>query len=136
MILYLLTISCQQKSKLVEQRNLDEVILWLKLNIPSLKIYNHSYERSGKHTQLHFHGIVMTKSRFRYKPFIQYGDVEHMHLTYRIQWSRITNYQGAIDYIYKDTQNNLILQDQIITENYYKYSFFNMDTQMFIEVKN
>lgn len=129
MILYLLTISCQQKLNYVSKQNLDEVILWLKMNHISFKVYKHSYERSGKYSQLHFHGIVQMAGRWL--PFTQYGDSAVMDNTFRLQWSRVTDYPGALDYVLKDTKGIASEQDEIIILNYYQYHFFNQTTQEF-----
>ncbi len=131
MILYLLTISCQQKKKLVLERDLNEVLDWLQTNEHSFKVLNMAYERSGKYSQLHFHGIVSVRKNFHYRPFTQYGDVDHNLLTFKIDYQRVSNLEGALAYIYKDTQNDRILQQQILTLNYYKHHYFNQDTQLF-----
>ncbi len=131
MILYLLTISCQQKSNFVCKKDLDEVLLWLKMNETSFHVYKFVYERSGKYSQFHFHGIIGISSYFRWKPFAQYGDSEYMNNTFRVQWKRINNYEGAVSYVYKDTHNCYAKQQQIFMENVYKYHFFNMDKQTF-----
>ena len=131
MILYLLTISCQQKTEFISKEDLDEVLTWLRHNEPTFHVYKYSYERSGKYGQLHFHGIIQVRSAFRWKPFIQYGDLDHMNLTYRVHWKRINDYEGAVSYIYKDTRNCPVKQDQIFNENMYKYHYFNMDSQQF-----
>ncbi len=131
MILYLLTISCQQKKKLVEQRDINEVLGWLMFNNPSLKVLNYAFERSGKYEQLHFHSIISVKRSFHYSPFTQYGDIDHNLLTFRLDYKKVQNIQGAFEYIYKDTHNIEQLQNQIITLNYYKYNYFNIDTQKF-----
>ncbi len=132
MILYLLTISCQQKTEFILKEDLDEVLIYLKLNEDSIHIYKSSYERSGKYHQLHFHGIIEVKSAFRWKPYIQYGDLDHMNLTFRIHWKRINNYLGAVEYVYKDTHNSPIKQLQIFQENIYKYHRFDTSSQHFI----
>ncbi len=129
MILYLLTISCQQKNQFVSKEDLDEVINWLKLSEESLHVWKHSYERTGRYTQLHFHAIVSVRSGFYWKPYIQYGDRDYMHLTFRVQWKRCGHFPGAVKYIYKDTHNSDIVQDQIFNENMYKYHYFNIDNQ-------
>ncbi len=131
MILYLLTVICQQKLKFVCKRDLDSVLLWLKMNISSLKVYQSCYERSGVYSQLHFHGIVSTSSYFRWKPYIQYGDTEVNNCTFRVHWSRIHDYEGAVSYVYKDTHNCDVKQSQIFNENIFKYHYFNMDSQTY-----
>ncbi len=131
MILYLLTVSCQQKQNYISESNLRDVLLWLKMSIQSFKVYNYSYERSGYYHQLHFHGIIAVSNRFRWKPYTQYGDVEHCENTFRIQWSRIHDYEGAVSYVYKDTHNCSVKQDQIFNENIYQHHYFNIDLQTF-----
>ncbi len=131
MILYLLTVSCQQKQNFISKSDLRDVILWLKMSIQSFKVYNYSYERSGYYNQLHFHGIISASRYHRWKPYTQYGDFEYCVNTFRIQWSRIHDYDGAVSYVYKDTFNDPIKQDQIFIENIYKYHYFDMDTQLY-----
>ncbi len=126
---YMITISCQQKLLYVSKEAIEDVILWLKMNIPSIHIYHCAYERTGKYNQLHFHGVVSVRRGLRYKPFTQFGDREWMNRTFRVQWELITNMGGAIDYVYKDTQNSAALQDQIFDCNFYKYHFFDIDQQ-------
>ncbi len=128
MILYLVTISCQQKLIEVSQSDLHEVIMWLKMNINSLHIYHYSYETTGKYNQLHFHAIAGMTGMW--KPFTQWGEAPYTK-TYRIQWSKIADYPGALDYVYKDTNNNPSIQDQILILNHYKHNYFNMTTQSF-----
>ncbi len=135
MILYLLTISCQQKKAFVQQSDLDEVLLWLKMNEDTFHVYKQSYERSGKYLQLHFHAIVGIRTTFRWRPYTQYGDTEVMALTFRVHWSRVTDYPGAVLYVYKDTKNNSVVQQQIFIQNLYKYHYFNMDTQEFERIE-
>ncbi len=136
MILYLLTISCQQKTKYVSKYDIDQVISWIKLNEPTVHIISFAYERTGHYAQLHFHATLRVKSSFRWKPFIQYGDTDFMHLTFRVQWKRVGTYgyQGAYMYVTKDTHEDPILQDQIFNENMFKYHYFNMDTQSYISL--
>ncbi len=133
MILYLLTISCQQKLIYVSKQDLDEVLLWLKMNIPTFHVYKHSYERSGQYTQLHFHGIIEMTGMWR--QFIQYGDSLYQNKTFRLQFSRITDYPGALKYVLKDTHDSLVRQNNVFLMNYYKYHFFNQTTQQFTRVR-
>ncbi len=101
-VYYLLTISSQQKKLQISKKDLQDIILWLKMNIPSLNFIEERYEVSGKYTQLHFHGIVSVSSRFQYRAFAQWGDLEHTNKTYRVHWSKMYNYNGALKYIDKD----------------------------------
>lgn len=126
---YLLTISCQQKKLFVCKKNLDEVIRWISDNNNSFVILHHSYERSGKYSQLHFHALVSFKGYW--KPYTQWGDLDYTHLSFRIQWVKIRDAFGAINYIYKDTLNNKFRQEFIHIMNHYKYNYFNIDTQLF-----
>ncbi len=129
MILYLLTISSQQKLQFIQKSDLDDVLKWLHQNIPAFHVYRSSYERSGKYSQLHFHGIISVGNYFHWKPYVQYGDADFMHLTFRVQWQRIRDVHGATSYVFKDTHNDSIKQDQIFQENVFKYNYFNIDTQ-------
>jgi len=128
-ILYLITIICQQKKHYISKEEIDEVILWLKMNIPSLKILNSVYETSGRYNQLHFHAVATTSTKIYYKPFTQWGDTEYNNNTFKIHWSSIYDYTGACAYIQKDLHYQD--QDQILIKNYYKHHYFNQDTQRF-----
>ncbi len=102
LILYLLTINCQQKKNVVVKSDITDVIIWLKMNIDSLMIIESHYETSGKYKQLHWHGIVAVKHGFYYKPYTQYGDNEHTNGSFQIHWSRVFNKRGALRYVRKD----------------------------------
>jgi len=132
MIRYLLTISCQQKKNYVSQLDLDDILLWLKMNVPELKIYEHVYETSGRYSQLHFHGIVTTPASFYFKPFTQWGDLEHNSNTFRLQWIKVYDYIGACAYVQKDLY--IQSQDQILIRNYFKHFHFCQDLQMYTQV--
>ncbi len=127
---YMITISSQQKTKFISKANIDSVILWLKMNINSLNICKHVYERSGKYEQLHFHGIVEVLKSFSYKAFTQYGCKEVCDLTFRVQWTKIVDLEGSVQYLLKDLW--IESQDQILIQNIYEYHYFNMDSQEFI----
>ncbi len=114
---YLLTISCQQKKVQIYQKDLQEVLRW----IPLEGILHSSYETTGSYGQLHYHAIVDYSGLW--KAYTQYGDGVHCN-SFRVQWSKVRNLRGAIRYVYKDTHNNKILQDQIIRENWYKYNLY------------
>ncbi len=129
MILYLLTITCQQKKHYVFKENIDEVILWLKMNHNHFRVYTHAYERSGKYSQLHFHGIVQMEGR--YLPYSQYGDPQMCTNTFQLRWSRINDYPGALDYVLKDTKGIDYEQEQIYILNYYQHHRFDYITQEF-----
>ncbi len=131
MILYLLTVSCQQKLNYVSKSDIDDVLFWIKMNESTFKAYNHSYERSGKYNQLHYHAIVEVKSSFRYKPFTQYGDINTYCNTFKIDWKRVTDFNGALGYVLKDTDNCPFRQEEILLLNYYKHHYFNMDMQRY-----
>jgi len=100
------------------------------MSIPTFKVFIHSYERSGKYTQLHFHAIISMSGKW--SPFTQYGDREHMNRTFRLQFSRVTDYPGALAYVIKDTQDIVVRQDTVFLLNYYKHHFFNQTTQEFV----
>ncbi len=128
MVFYLLTISCQQKKDFIQKYQLDEVCLWLKMNIASLHIQPYVYETSGKYNQLHYHAIVSVDKYFRFKPFTACGSIETTN-TFRVQWSKVDNLSGALQYIQKDLW--YASQGEILIRNYYKYNMFNQTTQEF-----
>ncbi len=128
-ISYMVTISCQQKKEFIDKVMPDEIIIWLKMCIPSLKVKEFVYENSGKYGQLHFHGIVLVRKGFSYRKFTSYGDAR-VDISYRIQWTKIEDLQGAREYIKKDITYNS--QDEILVNNLFKYKFFNMDTQTYV----
>lgn len=99
---YMMTISCQQKKHTITYSDLLEVVKWIKHNHKYFYTEDYSFEQSGKYAQLHYHSIVRVHSKFRYRPFTQYGDIKHCENTFHINWKLITNYQGARDYIHKD----------------------------------
>ncbi len=128
-MIYLLTIICQQKLHYVSKGELDDVVLWLKMNIPSLHIGILVYETSGHYNQLHYHAVVDVCKDFYYKPFTKWGDIDYNYNTFKVQWSLVYNYGGACAYTQKDLY--LQSQKQILIKNYYKHHFFNQDTQRF-----
>ncbi len=130
MVHYMLTISCQQKKSFIVKSDLKEVVLWLKMNIHHLKVYTHVYETSGGYNQLHFHAIVDVKHNFSYRPFTKWGDIDFTHHTFRVQWTKIVDLQGAYHYLYKDQHYNN--QDEILIRNLYKHYYFDIDNQQFI----
>ncbi len=119
---YMITISCQQKKDYINKDILDEVILWLKMSIDSLHIIRSVYENSGKYRQLHWHAIVSVKPKFRYAPYTQFGDKNITGNTYRIQWEKIYNLEGAYNYLKKDLLHQT--QNDIFTNNYYSVNRF------------
>ncbi len=132
--MYILTISCQQKNKFVAKDNLDDVLIWLKTAIDSFKILKPyvSYETSGRYNQLHYHAVIDVHANVYYKPFTTYGCIETHNLTFRVQWTRIYDLQGACAYVIKDTHGSQYKQEGIIILNYYKHHRFDIDTQTFI----
>ncbi len=126
---YLLTISAQQKNDFIQKWQLDDVCLWLKMNIASLHIQPLVYETSGKYNQLHLHAIVTIDKYLSYRPFTAYGEKNKTLNTFRIQWSKVDNLSGALQYLQKDLWYES--QGEILIRNFYKYNYFNMDTQQF-----
>lgn len=122
---YLITISCQQKLQYVSEYDLYQVLLWLP---PSLLVLHYSYETSGKYGQLHYHAVVEYNGLWN--PYTQYGDSSYC-LSFRIQWKRITKLEGAIKYVYKDTHNDPIIQNDIIIGNEFKHKYFNPESGEF-----
>ncbi len=111
--LYLLTISKHQKLSYVLSQDIVKVISYLK-NTIQLKVTDHSFETSGMYSQLHSHSIVHVGSFFKYTDFKSI-------LGFHLVWKQVNNLKGALNYIYKDTQNNAILQSQIIADNFYMH---------------
>ncbi len=114
-MLYLLTISCQQKEKYVRVQDIEEVIKWL-----PCKVKVSSFETSGKYRQLHYHAIV--KHKGYYKAYTQYGD-STSDLSFKVQWTTIHDLKGATSYVLKDTRGNPIIQDQIIDDNIIQHEY-------------
>ncbi len=119
---YMVTISCQQKGDYISKVMIDEVIMWLKMNIDSLHIIRSVYESSGKYRQLHWHAIVVVKRNFHYAPYTQYGQYDINKNTYRMQWRRIYDMEGAINYISKDLRYRS--QEAILQSNYFSINRF------------
>lgn len=121
MILYLLTISCQQKKEFILPMDLHIVINHLQKS--GVIILKGRYENHGLYNQLHFHAIVNYSGY--YKSLTQYGDKEH-DKTYRIDFKRIR--PGTVFAVdnYLNKQN----QDQVLTTNYWKIPnlYYNQDT--------
>jgi len=128
----MLTISAQQKKSFIQEHQLKEVIMWLKMNIDHLHVYSHVYETSGLYNQLHFHGIVSVDKYFSYRPFTVYGDIMYTQNTFRVQWTKITDLIGAYNYLKKDlVWNN---QDEILVLNIYKHNYFDIGTQKYLNL--
>lgn len=128
---YLITITPNQVKHYISVQDINDVILWLKMAIPSLHILHYSYENSGHYRYLHFHAVVEVTKYFRWSPYTKFGIKETHNTTFRVFWKRVTKLQGAIEYVYKDTHNNSILQDQILKNNYYLHHYYNTDTEKF-----
>ncbi len=116
-IRYLVTISCQQKKEYIDRGMLDRVIRWLKMNVDHLSIIRSVYENSGKYRQLHWHAIISVPKNFYYRPYTAYGDLSLNMNTYRVQYKKIYDINGAIKYINKDLQYKT--QMDILQNNYY-----------------
>ncbi len=119
--LYMVTISSQQKKDYISKVRIDEVILWLKYSIKSLHVIQSVYETSGKYRQLHWHALVSCK-KIRYAPYTSWGDKDLTGNTYRIQWKKVYNEEGAINYINKDLRHQT--QEDILLFNYYSVNRF------------
>ncbi len=129
MVDYMLTIRCSQVNDFIQQWQLDRVCLWLKMNIDHLYFYAHVYETSGHYGQLHLHAIVSIDKYFYFKPFTAYGDKNKTINTFIVHWKKIDNLSGAYQYLKKDLW--YASQGEILVRNFYKYNYFNMDTQQF-----
>ena len=97
----MLTISCQQKKDYISKDNIDDVLQWLK-HCADITIRRQVYEITGKYKQLHWHGLVKVPYNFRYSPYSQYGDPLINGNSFRVQWSKIHNFKGALEYFNKD----------------------------------
>ncbi len=121
-VLYMITISCQQKKDYIDKSMLDEIILYLKLHIDSLQIIHCVYENSGKYKQLHWHALVRVIGSFRWKRFNSFGNEDITRNTYRIHWKLSHNPASAIQYMKKDLKHQS--QDDIFINNYYSINRF------------
>ncbi len=127
MTLYMITITANKRNIYIDKDNIDSVIIWLRMN--NIKVSDIAYEISGLYKQLHAHALAFVPRGFRWSPYTQYGDKIHC-IGFHIHWDRSNNKAGAIRYITKEASNP-IKQDQIITSNYYKKHFFDIDSQEF-----
>ncbi len=112
--LYMLTISKHQKLHYVLPQDIYSVIDSLKSKIHSLTLLTHSFERSGRYTQLHMHCLIQVIEFFKFK---DYKSINGFHLKFR----SINNLKGAIKYINKDTQGSPPIQDEILSLNKYTH---------------
>ncbi len=115
--LYLITVNCQQKKRYIDKDSIDEVILYLKMNINEFHIHQDVYERSGKYNQLHYHAIVKVPKWFKYRAYTSFGDKAITGSTYQIRWAKIYNLQGAQSYLMKDLRYQT--QEDIFVANEY-----------------
>ncbi len=123
-MIYLLTISCQQKDKYITKEILDDIIVHLEQCGVKFTKKLMAYENHGCYSQLHLHAIVEYDGY--YKPLTKYGD-EKLWLSFRIQFTFIPpkDMNNFISYIHKqDTK-------AVLVENYYKNKYFNQSTQLF-----
>ncbi len=127
----MITITANKRNIFIEQHNIDSVIIWLTMN--GIGVDNIAYENSGMYKQLHAHALAYVPRGFRWSPYTQYGDTVH-GIGFHIHWDRSNNKAGAIRYITKQATNP-ILQDQILTSNYYKQHYFDIDSQEFNRLK-
>ncbi len=124
---YLVTIRGCRVLEFVSKSELDEVILWLKMCINTLKIPVSSYERGGGYKQLHYHAVMQVPRGFRYSPYVLYGDKKNTK-QFNIQWKRITETpEKVVRYINKELVYNN--QDDIFIMNIFNYHYFNQTTQ-------
>ncbi len=111
---YMVTISAFNKAIYVDKTHIDQVMGSIKYQIPSLKVYLYAYELGGKYHQLHFHGIVQTRTPVHYKVHNSYWD-------FRVQWSPVYNLNACIKYLTKETEGSPFKQEQILCENYWSH---------------
>ncbi len=124
MVLYMVSISCQQKLLEVYHDDFFEIITWLFNNI-KLSIRRTHYEYGIIYHQLHAHCIFDIKEKhFRWKPYTQYGSKKTHIKTFHIDWRKINNLSGAIKYITKDIGKSTLPYP-------YSHYFFNISTQQF-----
>lgn len=122
--LYMISIGCCQKIKHVEKKELDEVLKWLKLNIPKLEVIENSYEFGSHYSQLHCHALVRVPSKTSYRHLTRYGDKRVTGSTFHMRWDRVKN-MAQISYILKEAHP--AKQEQTLDENNYRlvYRFIN-----------
>ncbi len=112
---YLLTIRKHQVKHYITQHDLDSVVDYLKWKHDSLYVYKTAYEIEDKYKQLHMHAIVSLSHIICYRDNNKYGD-------YKIHWSPINSYYGAMKYITKDSFNKYE-QQQILETNYFNHNY-------------
>ncbi len=81
---YLISIHRHQVKDYVNKKDIDTIVSTLTDKLPILKIKFHTYEISPKYKQLHYHALVESSLRVRYKDNSQIDG-------FRIYWSpRVT----------------------------------------------
>jgi len=105
----MITICLPQKLNFVSESELRSVMSYLSEHEHYCFI-DYTFEAHSKYRQLHCHAICkIPQKRLLYK-----------YAGFRIFYSKIYDYRGAMQYLYKYASNRY-LQEQIITENYYNY---------------
>ncbi len=111
---FIMTIQKQQKKDYVDRQMIDEVMEYFKSKFVTMRTAEHGYEIGNKYCQLHLHTIVSVMEQFYFKYNNSYNG-------FRIEWTPIYNFRGAINYVHKDTKNNKAIQDQIFNKNEYQH---------------
>ncbi len=109
--LYMLTIQKHRKLDFVSVGELLEVLQHFMGSIDSFRILDHSFEVGKRYNQLHFHGLI-TCGYFRFMSYKSF-------LGFKLTWSKMTNLNGCLNYIYKDTDKKAHLQDEIVCLNHF-----------------
>ncbi len=131
MVHYMISISCQQKKHKVSVQQLMDVLGWLKQSINGFKLLQNHFEYGKLYHQLHLHMIVQLPNNFYFKPYTQYGTKHTHNNTFHVDYRKIYDYQGCIEYISKDIERTNILLDQYQIIQYYKTHYFNQTTNKY-----
>ncbi len=113
--LYLLTINKHQVKDYVTRESLGYIMLRLKMLISDLYMPHMAFEIGDKYKQLHMHGLGVTTKPVLYSK-------HNSILGFRIEWKRVYNLKGVLQYIYKSAYNKYE-QENIIDNNYYNHNF-------------
>jgi len=112
---YLITIAKHQVKDYVHKSDLDNIVVRLKTKHDTLHVIDCVYEISDKYRQLHIHAIARLGHTISYKQNNSFNG-------YRVQWSPIYNWKGALSYLTKVVKSKY-RQEQIFAENNYNHSY-------------
>ncbi len=111
---FIMMIQKHQKKDYVDKQMLDEIMAHFRMKFATLRIAQKAYEVGDKYKQLHLHAIVSVMEQFYYK-------YNNSYLGFRIEWSPIYDFTGAINYVHKDTKGRKEIQDEILSINGYTH---------------